>query len=242
MVNDFEHAAALTFADQLRSAREAAIKDAEAFLEVIHAVERLGGYRAKKSVGMRCYQKPLEALFKWPEDDPASESFRRLYSTVTEERNDALHQGAFARHLTLHTIELALRLEEVLRNTLHPIVENYMVRNPICAEPWQPIRMIRQQMLANSFSFLPVKGDDDQWGLLSDTKLALYLRQDPNLRKKRMEESLRDSGIKPDKATIISEKDELAKAVDDVVHGPVLVHRENDKSIIVGILTAFDML
>lgn len=242
MVNAIEPAAALAFADQLRSARESAIKDVEAFGAVIHAIERLGSYRVKEAKSLSGYKKCLEDLFPWSQDDHGPESFRRLYDAVTEERNDAVHQGAYARHLTLHTIELALQLEEVLRNMLDPIVENYMVRNPICAELWQPIRMIRQQMLANSFSFLPLKINDDQWGLLSDTKLALHLRQDPSLRKTLMDQSLEKSGIKPDEAKIVSEKDELTKAVKYVVDGPVLVHRENDKSTIVGILTAFDML
>jgi hypothetical protein len=66
-----------------------------------------------------------------------------------------LHQGAFARRLTGHAIELSLVLEDALRRSLDsPVVGDYMVRGPICAEPWQPISFIRQRMLANSFSFL----------------------------------------------------------------------------------------
>jgi hypothetical protein len=36
-----ERIAALTFADQLRVARESALKDGEAFDEIIHAIERM---------------------------------------------------------------------------------------------------------------------------------------------------------------------------------------------------------
>ena len=68
-------------------------------------------------------------------------------------RNDALHQGAFARHLTKHAIELAIVLEDVLSNDLDPVVTDFMLRNPVCGEPWQPIAFLRQQMLANSYSF-----------------------------------------------------------------------------------------
>lgn len=39
-----------------------------------------------------------------------------LYDLVEQGRNEALHQGAFARHLAEHAIELALALEDALAN------------------------------------------------------------------------------------------------------------------------------
>ena len=42
---------AIAFANQLRSARLTALRDAEAFDEIIHVVERLGSYLYKESLG-----------------------------------------------------------------------------------------------------------------------------------------------------------------------------------------------
>jgi hypothetical protein len=67
-------------------------------------------------------------------------------------RNETLHQGAFARPLTKHAIELAIILEDALSQQVNQVVMDFMVRNPLCAELWKPIGFIRQQMLANSFS------------------------------------------------------------------------------------------
>ena len=55
-----------------------------------------------------------------------------------------------------------------------PTVGDFMVRNPICAELWHPISFIRQALLANSFSFLPVRRDT-KWHLISDLQIATYL-------------------------------------------------------------------
>src|ERR1700757_614277 len=81
------------------------------------------------------------------------------------ERNDALHQGAFARYLTKHAIELAILLEDALSNGL----------DPLARETWQPIAFLRQLMLANSYSYLPVFRNDNQWWIVSDAAIAAYL-------------------------------------------------------------------
>jgi hypothetical protein len=182
--------AAIAFADQLRAARHAALKDAEDFDEIIHVVERLGSYLTKEKfadVGdygsLKKYKPSLVEL-------AASNSglafclpvlfrnvltpFDQLYELVSTARNDAMHQGAFARHLTVHAIELAIILEDALTNLKNPAVCDFMVRNPVCAELWQPIGLIRQQMLVNSYSYLPVLRDK-HWYLISDVEIAIYL-------------------------------------------------------------------
>ena len=85
-----------------------------------------------------------------------------------------MHQGAFARHLTVHAIELAIVLEDALTQLKNPMVSNFMVRNPVCAEMWQPVGLIRQQMLVNSYSYLPVLREN-HWYLISDADIAMYL-------------------------------------------------------------------
>jgi hypothetical protein len=62
-------------------------------------------------------------------------------------------------------------------------VANFMVRNPICATMWQPLNFIRQAMLTNSFSYLPVNTGADAkppWQLVSDKELLKYLRLRPD--------------------------------------------------------------
>jgi hypothetical protein len=114
---------ALYFADQFRSAREVALKDSEAFDGIIHVVERLGQFLFPKGDTLTKYKIELEKLAR---DSDLAENipgrfrhiltpFPHLYQLVKIARNDALHQGAFARHLTVHAVELALILEDVLR-------------------------------------------------------------------------------------------------------------------------------
>ncbi len=54
-------------------------------------------------------------------------------------------------------------------------VADSMVRDPICAELWQPLSLVRQQMLANSFSYLPVLREDGAYGLVADLSIARAL-------------------------------------------------------------------
>jgi hypothetical protein len=106
---------ARTFADQFRSARLKALADAESFDQIIHAVERLGSYLTKEEIGdkgesgslwrYRCKLNELVKSYGLPIDVRAQfknqlTPFDTLYDLVKDARNDALHQGAFARHLT----------------------------------------------------------------------------------------------------------------------------------------------
>ena len=103
---------AVVFANQLRAARLAALADAEAFDGIIHVVERLGSYLSKERLadknrpgGLHNY---FEDVAKLAADsgltvDTATSTgdvlipFENLHHLVRIGRNDALHQGAFAR-------------------------------------------------------------------------------------------------------------------------------------------------
>lgn len=247
-----------TFRDQLRQARATALRDAEAFDQIIHVVERLGSFLLGKIKDLNAYQPKLEELAKESGlyDAPNQSRgirtpFPDLYDLVREARNDALHQGAFARHLTQHAIELSLVLEDALGEILAPVVSDYMVRNPVCAELWQPISFIRQQMLENSFSFLPVRGEEGeekkQWYLVSDMDIAGYLRKDNSKdRKKRLAASLRDARqaeIRLQEAKDCKETTTLVKAMEKLKksNGQLLLVCNGEKNLI-GIVTAFDLL
>ena len=93
---------------------------------------------------------------------------------VSEGRNDALHQGAVARIMTSHSVQLSMMLEDTLMAvTNSQRIGDYMVRNPVCAYEWQPISFIRQIMLENSFSHIPFyRKEQKQWHVISDLDVA----------------------------------------------------------------------
>jgi hypothetical protein len=208
------------FLNQLRQARAAVLRDAEAVDALIHVFERMGmflrhGIRAlgdyKGVLGSVAGLSPLANGL--PKEFHTS--FDKLYNSVREARNSAMHEGAYARHLASHAVKLALILEDVLSNGLDKLedalsngsdksrkltfpnlapedalmtIEELMVPNPICAEIWQPLSFIRQTMLESSFSFLPVQTTSEgesAWKLVSDLGLARYLRTAGNAKERK---------------------------------------------------------
>lgn len=183
-------AARTYFLDQLRQARLTAQKDAEAFDELLFAFERLGSYRLAEAATLGDYRESLLALAAGsalggtlgPNLAPHHSTAGGLYTLVNQGRNDALHQGARARHLTEHTIELALLFEDALMNGTDPAITigDVMVRGPVVAEEWQPVSFGREKMLTNSFSNLPIYWEGE-WKILTDAELVAFLRKDsPN--------------------------------------------------------------
>jgi hypothetical protein len=183
------------FLNELKTARAQAQKNGEDFTDLLIAFEHLGAYlaladdgaEAEKAKGLGDYEAALAELAQNSSlggDSLAKGSrrwhstFERLFSLVKNARNSALHEGAKARHLTEHAIELALVFEEALRQMPEePETVGYlMVRSPVVAEVWQPISFVRQAMLTNDFSFLPIF-IDKCWNLLSDHFVAYYLHK-----------------------------------------------------------------
>jgi hypothetical protein len=216
------------FLNELRQARAAVLRDAEAIDALIHVFERMGMFLRQRMgtladcegvlgsiAGLSPLAKKLPREFHAP--------FGKLYKSMREARNSAMHEGAYARHLASHAVKLALILEDALSNgsvkdgsgksrkltfpNLAPEVAlmkigELMVPNAICAEIWQPLSFIRQSMLESSFSYLPVRtmrDGDSTWKLVSDLELARYLRtaEDAEDRKRRLVQPLADSQ-KPD--------------------------------------------
>jgi CBS domain-containing protein len=251
---------AVFFLDQLRSARLAALADSEAFDEIVHVVERLGSYLCGKIADLGKYRVALSSLAQgsWLAD-PRVEfralltPFSELYELVRIARNDALHQGASARHLTKHAVELAIILEEALGTGMNPTVGDFMVRNPVCAQLWQPIGFIRQQMLASSYSYLPVLGSGGKWFVVSDVSVARFLGADrEGHRKSRLGESLCEASANERRLLTsvpdLSADARLEEALEVLKdHSVMLVTRKGQKdppagAELLGILTAFDLL
>jgi CBS domain-containing protein len=138
------------------------------------------------------------------------------------------------------------------------LVSDLMIESPVCAEVWQPIGFIRQQMLANSYSYLPVL--DGTWKIVSASSVARFLGRDatgaarnellamplqdaakmaPDLLKVAANEEISPDAGLPDALTKLESADVL------LVIDPQEVNSENGKSEtrkILGILTAFDLL
>lgn len=236
------------FAHQFRDARAAALRDSEAFEEQLLVMERLGVYVLNSHKGLAAFQRDLQEIasesplaFDAAHAYPALHlSFPTLYDEARIGRNDAMHQGAVARHLARHAQELALIMEDALMSSVKT-VKDFMVRNPITAELWQPLSAIRRTMLLNAFSFLPFQ-IGKEWRFVSDGDLATFLRSQGADRKKRMLMTLGealDKGLKPTKAQQCGLDEPIEKLAKTMGHAPVLVFVDNR---IVGLVTAFDLL
>lgn len=211
------------FREHLKIARENAFRDAEAFDGIIHVIERLGCLLCREVSGLGSYKSYIEEVVKpsaLTKDIPQSwrmvhTPFSKLYTIVREGRNDALHQGAFARHLTAHAVELALVMEDALRvDEPQAVVSDFMVRNLIYAELWQPVSYIRQQMLVNSFSFLPVN-NEGKWFLISDLDVVKYLMgAGANERNKRLAKPLRATEIVQRPAILVNSDMPISEVVE----------------------------
>jgi hypothetical protein len=145
-----ESSAAIFFRDQLRLGRATAVRDAEGFSEILFALERLGSYLTNRIGTLISYRDEIRSIAcrsplarGIPDSEPLHLTFDRLYELVMWARNDALHQGAYARHITAHAIELSIILEDALMNPLGT-VGDYMVRDPQCCALWQSLSLIRQ--------------------------------------------------------------------------------------------------
>jgi CBS domain-containing protein len=256
-----EHDAAIYFRDQFRDARARALHDAEAYQEVLFSIERFGSALTgtvgtlgtyKEKIIARAKASPLAEYVPSRHRD-SHVPFSALYEVVRDARNDALHQGASARHLTAHATQLVLVLEDAL-NEHATNVGDYMMRDPLCAYPWQPISLVRQQMLANNFSYLPIwdEREEPTWRLVSDRAVAEYLRSAPSKngrdgRKERLAKTVEEALTSPDLALsdvrYCNSKTAIEEAL-ELLGGPpmlVVVDRDNHKRL-VGVLTPFDLL
>jgi hypothetical protein len=250
-----EQEVVLHFRDQLRAARAAALRDAEAFQEIVFVLERLGAFLSNDRGSLGKYFPTIRsqaARSPMAEEVPTElpdfhQQFDVKYEIVREARNAALHEGAQARHLTANAVELSIVLEEGIMSELHQ-VSDFMVRNPVCAFMWQPLSFIRQTMLVNSFSYLPVpveKEGKTDWRLISDFRLAQFLRKNGKVVKEgliqRLEDAVRSGQIELHSAKTFRPQDKIEIVLPTSDGLPTLV-LSPDNSELLGILTPFDLL
>jgi CBS domain-containing protein len=241
------------FRDQFRQARARALQDAEGFQDTIFVLERFGVYLTGRTLSLGNYKKGIEQeAIKSPlaEDIPEEHTtwhskFATIYETVRDARNDALHQGAFARHLTNSVTQLALVLEDALMSNGSTTGE-FMVREPICASYWQPLSFVRQQMLKNSFTYLPILSDKEGqqgWLLVSDYHVAHYLRLGD--RKARLAKTL-DAAISDELVVEPADTCFTDTSVEEALKmskgKPLIVIDKEHPERLVGIVAPFDLL
>ena len=253
-----ERCIAQHFRDELRAARANAFRDAEGFQEILFVIERLGFFLTNRpeAVTLGAFKPKIEELSeksslakelsdKWRHfHTPISD----LYEMVRIARNDALHQGAFARHLTVHAVELALILEDALMDGSNK-VSDFMVRNVLVAHEWQPISFIRQEMLVNSYSYIPLQRQENgrpKWYLISDYHVARCIPSDRQEKKERYLQTIGSVLISGDlvieEAHLCEAETTVEKARTMLNNKPLLVANKPELDQILGIITAFDLL
>lgn len=175
--------------DRLREARYAALADAEGFQQMCFAIEALGKRLTPKATSLGGCRNQLEKLAiasallpAGVDEQRAIKPFHALFTSIREARNDAMHSGAYARHVAADAVTLCLVLEDALMvdkksdvDVKRLTVGDFMVSTPVVVQHWQTVEHARQVMLMNSFSYLPI-WHEKKWWLVSDMAVARYLR------------------------------------------------------------------
>lgn len=246
------------FRDQFRRARGIAFRDAEGFVEIIHVLESMGALMLGYIHSLGRYEDYLEttaALSPLAVDIPSlfpghHIPSSRLLSLVISARNDFAHQGACARQMTSHASELSLIMEDALMNDSHKACD-FMVRNPVSVEAWEPVSHARKQMLVNGYSFLPIdtKESGGRWKLVSDHQLSRFLRHDSEVTggwRKRLSTTLDDAIKKQwlflENAPCCEPETSIGLIVEKLENLPFLVVDPATPDHLLGIVTAYDLL
>ena len=245
-----------TYLTFLREARELAQKDSENFDALIQAFERIGAMeKGQLGNGLGTYENELLAIaIKSPLARGLPPHFHtsamRLFNLVKHQRNDAIHQGIIARNLVRHSVEFSLILEHALMNMDNmKTAADLMIRDVCYADCEHPVSYIRQRMLVNAFSFLPMRLDDNSVKMLSDAALAKWLRRMAwNDQKLALARSLQDAiYASSDPLELIdpvsrSSSTPISELVNDLNSVPILLHEPDNDTKIVGLISAFDLL
>lgn len=241
------------FRDLLRRGRATALADAEGFYDIVQRIELFGRQiSGTPGHGMGAY---AEAICRYAMVSPLSEiiprewphyhaTFDKLYDQLRIARNDAVHQGTYARHISDHALNVSIVLEDALMAG-EEVVAQYMVRDVTEAITWQPLSYIRQKMLKYAFSYLPVY-HDSAWHLVSDAGLAQYLRVAKAVRDARMSETLGAAVSKGrlhlTEARTVTPGAKIGDLIEELTSEPILVVDERQKDRLLGVITPADIL
>lgn len=241
------------FRNEFRNASAATFRDSENFSEILFVLERFGSFLLGQTENLGKYEECIAAIASAsPLCDiyalPGSTNFGSLFRVVRQARNDSMHVGAYARHAANNCVLISMILEDALMAEADSLQE-FMVTDPICTELWQPIGLIRQRMLANSFSFLPVRyrNSPTGWALIADSALAKDLRGITMIQRKiRLTQSLEEAVCKDEVSlsdAICFESDTIVTEVLQIIdQKPLLLFVGNNRENLIGLVTAFDLL
>ncbi len=232
------------FVRDLREALAASLADSEGYMPLIRSFERIGRHVRYLKSGPPIDYLTLARL----RDDLAlivaessgdRERLQALFELILEARNHAVHQGGAARQLRSWGVTYALALQEGLLANLDEVrAEDVMVTNVIVAEPWHLLRDVRTNMLANSFSWIPVRLDG-KWWFLQDVAIArILLTVAPAERRSALDRRVEDAREYLREATRVGPTDRRADL--PIPQDPLLVVDAEDH--LLGLITAYDLL
>jgi CBS domain-containing protein len=130
-------------------------------------------------------------------------------------------------------------------------IRDFMVHDPMVALSWQPISFVREQMLTNGYSFIPIqllRKSRSYWGLISEYAIAKYLRhdQDEKERKRRLtatvDQAIKSEGLEIAEAEVCSPTDSIYDVLRRLNNMPILVIDASHPDKLIGIVTAFDFM
>jgi CBS domain-containing protein len=229
----------------LRECRADVLHDREAFQKAALGLEHAAQFAgAPIGVGLGRSRDKLLALLE-KEAEQTQQQGRRLFETVLEARNMAVHDGAWVRHRSDQLVELILLLEEAVLNQL-TLIDQIMVKSVTVAEPHHQLAHARRIMLSNSFSVLPVL--TNQWHLLSDEAIIGITRAETHAERHSrlsvtVENAVRRYRLRLTTASAVSPDELVSNVLKNSPTWPLLVTDDGSTNgRLLGIVTPFDLL
>jgi CBS domain-containing protein len=248
----FENApdAAMNFANELKAARLGALADAEGWMPLVLAFERLGKFLVNdRKANLGSAKNEIIELAKLGAARVRAGAIdgipiETLVKLVKDGRNEEFHGGSAARRFTSHCLELGILLADGLKTFFAPMKLRYlMTPNPTCAELDFPLYHARRLMLEGSFTWLPVK-HEDSWIGISDHAIVAYTIQAATHYGETIRVAIKghaESRLDHAKLTLFDEETEIDAVIVALKDHPVLVSAKGSDHV-VGIVTAFDLL
>ena len=237
-----EVAAALL--NKLRDIRYAVYKDGESFDEGVANLEYVGQILSGKlGVGLSAYEDEILGLAGQAASSQDAKRLRELFRKVKDARNDSVHSGAFIRHHSLSLVSLVLLLEEAITNNSQ-IASDLMVTNPMTAELWHNLAMVRREMLTHSFSYVPLF-DGTNWKLISDLNVIKCLNQESIGKRKgllgtTLEALISNHDLALEDAPTANDQALISDLKQKITHLPILI--VDKQKHLLGVISAFDLL
>ena len=231
--------------------------------ELLHQVERIAQYvtgnrKATLDAALEAMQTLVELSAGWATGDAGLRGmpWQALYLKVKDVRNDIAHTGTeavLARTLVMASATVLLdALSGVAGENEVKTVKDVMVTGPVCAHPWQTVADVRRTMLVTDYSELPMANGASGrgWEMVTAEKLAMFLAEDGHGRRLglRLDEARkeRDNRLEVHDATMVGEDKPLHEFRAGTPGRPdlpvVVTRRASDGPVLVGIVTAFDLL